>query len=136
MLFASNRREIAIRFALIVVAWSAHTWWAGQQAAASCGDYVMLGGVHDAFAGTAGGRVSSSPDKGGGVPACSGPQCQRRVPLPTAPRQAFPSGPHKSAYCRAEAIAAARKRSMLIVEPALLISQAVVPPPDRPPRTF
>ncbi|HWB12796.1 MAG TPA: hypothetical protein VG826_26455 [Pirellulales bacterium] len=133
----SIQRHYAIRlFALTIVAWLAQTWWAGQRASASCGDYVTVGGVHGRVAAEMSTSARSSPTRRHGMPTCSGPQCQRNLPLPVTPKQVFPPGPHESAYSRAEAGLTRPERSFLISEPALLVSQAIFSPPVPPPRAF
>jgi len=99
-----------------------------DDALASCGDYVTVGGTHgdrSPFAASPGSR---------GVPVCSGPHCQRQVPLSPAHKPVAPSGPHESACPIAAAYLEAAEPSARVDEPVLWASQAVVAPPDRPPR--
>ena len=136
MLSAQYKYSSAIRFiTLIAVAWLAQTGWPCGCAWASCGDYVTVGGVRGHL--TLESQLAhSSPSDPSGLPVCSGAHCQRSVPLPATPKQTFQSGPHESAHSRAEAVFRRPERSMLISEPTLLASQAVIVPPDRPPRAF
>src|SRR5262245_27760243 len=55
--------------------------WCGSRAEASCGDYVMVGGRHDAPASTKGRIDPDIP----AVPRCHGPMCSDNSIPPAAP---------------------------------------------------
>lgn len=137
MYFPQTKHDFAIRcVGLIVAVWLTQGWLAGNPALASCGDYVTVGGRHGG-GGTQGRDREPAAERSGDshrVPTCSGPQCQRKVPLPATPKHVFPSGSHDSAYSQADAIFTRPQRSTRISELTLLTSQAVILPPDRPPR--
>lgn len=102
-----------------------------QDAHASCGDYVMVGGANRHGLDHS---SQSSPLNSRRVPTCSGPHCQRQVPPLPAPKHLVLSGPHESACPMFADRSQTDNRSRRVNEPALLASQAVVSPLDRPPR--
>lgn len=63
-----------------------------QPAAATCGDYVMVGGH--------GNHGHTDHDSGmPGVPTCHGPNCQRQAPLPVAPTKSLVGGLPSDVAC-------------------------------------
>ena len=97
------------------------------EALASCGDYVMVGGSHQGYA-------AQPPIGPGTVPVCSGKHCQQHIPLPAAPKPLVDTSSQESACFSTERRREADSPESLVFEPARLAVQAVLVPPDRPPR--
>lgn len=106
---------------------------AERDALASCGDYVMVGGTHhDAIDQSAAG--DRSPGGPRDLPVCSGRHCQRHIPLPPAPKPLVPASPQESACYVTGFHAESDGGASLVCEPFSLSPQAVLVPPNRPPR--
>jgi hypothetical protein len=101
----------------------------GREAQASCGDYVSLGDMH--------GHMSESerPEDAPRLPACHGPNCRKRVPLPLAPKPKVTAEPREWSYAFVVGPSEAGRQSALCDGNTLLIPQAVILPPVPPPRS-
>lgn len=126
------RRVSPLALALVVSVLAS----APRRVQASCGDYVMVRGVmvggphHHHLPGT----PLSAPGNSGGIPSCSGPHCQRHVPLPLPPEQIVPAGTQDFACPSATSHRDPSGPGASLAEPALLVSQATLLPPEHPPR--
>jgi hypothetical protein len=106
---------------------------ATQRAQAGCGDYVMVRGVrmgHHSLSGT----PLSTPGDSRGIPNCTGPRCQRHVPLPLPPEPIVSAGTQDTACPSAVLRFDASAQGESLGEPALLRSQVSHLPPEHPPR--
>ncbi|HUY89489.1 MAG TPA: hypothetical protein VMV10_12210 [Pirellulales bacterium] len=112
-------------------------WLASDRAQASCGDYVTVDGRLHQVGLVQGGLdhgMRHEPLTAPGVPQCSGPNCRRQSPMPTAPERLFDFKPHDSACGFAAAQPESPRSGTRLVEPTLLFSQAAIQPPEPPPR--
>lgn len=70
--------------------------------AASCGDYVMVGGHgagHDASEHTGPMHGHGQPDHGQSPPTCHGRNCHQQTPLPLAPTKGLVNSPPLDSAC-------------------------------------
>lgn len=118
----SLRRSIAFSWVLAAVVFALTE----RDALASCGDYVMVGG--------SGHGQDQSPAGPHDVPVCSGPHCQRQIPLSPAPKPLVQTSPQESACTLTVHRPESDGGSSLVSEPSDLAPQTVFVPPDRPPR--
>lgn len=100
---------------------------ADRNALASCGDYVRIGGPHQD-------GTDHSPAGMHDTPACSGPNCHRQLPPPPVPTPLMQTSSQEAACGTAGNEAQSDAHSAQDCDPVLLVSQAVILPPDRPPR--
>jgi hypothetical protein len=93
-------------------------------AAASCGDYVMVGGHSQTR------HETSLPD----VPRCHGPNCQRQAPPPVLPTKGLPNAPPSdTACCPERERSASPSLSGGLLERRLLLAEGHPQPLLRPP---
>ncbi|HEX7446826.1 MAG TPA: hypothetical protein VF306_04730 [Pirellulales bacterium] len=114
-----------------------------QRAAASCGDYVMVGGSHGQFHQRelpqhehrqAAAQPTPNESRSPARPGCHGPHCQKRGPLPLSPERGASesTGPHWADWRAIEHLTALDGRQLRL-ETSIRLPDVYSSPLWRPP---